>query len=91
MALSAAGRSPIDSASSPVRLLKKFKILAEVAGALAAEDLAKEFKRTRDQEMIKEFAPQILVMCYKLGVDLEPRSLKWAEENKSLQTAMDNA
>jgi ParB-like chromosome segregation protein Spo0J len=74
---------------TPAKLLKKLKILAEVAGALAAEDMAKEFHRSRDPEMIKEFAPQLLVMCYKLGIALEPHSQKWAEENKSLQTAFD--
>ena len=78
------------SDKSPAKLLKRFKILAEVAGALAAEDMAKDFKRSRDPEMVKEFAPQLLVMCYRLGVELEPHSLKWAEQNKSIKTAMDN-
>lgn len=78
------------SENSPIKLLAKFRIFAELAGALAAEVVAEDFGRDYDKDTAKEFAEQIAVMCKKLGVPLEAFLDKWAESNKSLSTVLDN-
>lgn len=78
------------SDNSPVKLLAKFKVLAEVAGALASEVLAKRFDRIPDKDVIVEFCEQILVMDKVLGVPLDSASDMWAEDHKDLETALRN-
>ena len=76
--------------NTPVVLLAKFKLYAEVAGGLASEILAKRFKRTPDKDVIEELAEQVIVMNKKLGIPLEASSDSWAEANKDIETVLSN-
>jgi ParB-like chromosome segregation protein Spo0J len=76
--------------NSPVKLLAKFKIFAELSGALAAEVMAEDFGRDYDKNVAVEFAQQIAVMCRKLGIPLEASVDRWASKNLDLETVLDN-
>ena len=76
--------------NTPVKLLAKFRIFAELAGALAAEVVAEDFSRDYDKDTAKEFAYQIAVSCRKLNIPLEAKLDKWASANLDTPTVLDN-
>jgi len=76
--------------NTPSKLLVKYKVLLELAGALAAEVLAEDFSRDYDKDTAKEFAYQIAVGCKKLNVPLEVAVDKWAGNNLDTPTVLDN-
>ena len=73
------------SENTPVKLLNKFKILAEAAGGLAAEVTADE----PDWDVVSDLARSLMIMCKKLGIPLLPKADKWAEDHKDDQTPME--
>lgn len=78
------------SENSPSKLLTKYKVLLELAGALAAEVVAEDFSRDYDKDTAKEFAYQIAVSCRKLSIPLEAKLDKWASSNSDTPTVLDN-
>ena len=78
------------SENSPSKLLVKYKVLLELAGALAAEVVAEDFSRDYDKDTAKEFAYQIAVSCRKLSIPLEAKLDKWASNNLDTPTVLDN-
>jgi ParB-like chromosome segregation protein Spo0J len=78
------------SENSPVKMLTKFRIFAELAGALAAEVVAEDFGRDYDRDTAREFANQVAVMCRKLNIPLEASLDKWASNNLDTPTVLDN-
>lgn len=78
------------SENTPSKLLVKYKVLIELAGALAAEVVAEDFSRDYDKDTAKEFAYQIAVACRKLSIPLEASLDKWASQNLDTPTVLDN-
>jgi ParB-like chromosome segregation protein Spo0J len=76
--------------NTPSKLLFRFKALAELAGSLSAEVVAKDFGREYDEDSALELARQVLVICKRWGVPLETTVDSWAGKNQDLETALDD-
>lgn len=74
----------------PAKLIEKYKRLAELAGSLASECMAKQFGMNPDKEVIADYSQQILVICARLNVPLQSSSDTWAHENINKPTVLDN-
>ena len=75
--------------STPVKLLKKFQIFAEVSSSLATEIMAKRFGRVADKDVIAELCDQILIMAYKLKIPQDAAADTWASNHNDILTAID--
>jgi len=71
------------------QVLFRLTALAELAGSLSAEVVSEDFDRDYSKDIAKELAYQVLVLCKRFKISLEPTVDKWAETNQDVPTILD--